>query len=390
MKRGVVMHAYLDNSATTRPFDEVIEYMQEMMRFHYGNPSSMHRVGIDAEIRIKEIRKQIMKSLKAPEGEVVFTSGGTEANNLAIFGSTSLLKKRKPHIVCVSTEHKSVLAPIKELEASGHTVTYLEVDAFGKVDPKAVMDAVTEQTGLVSMMYINNETGALQPVELVGKALKKLKEPPVFHVDAVQAYGKITVDVNRACIDLLSASGHKIHGPKGIGFLFLKKGIRLKPQIFGGGQQNDLRPGTENTYAIYGLSKAIELNFEKLAENELYLRALKMKFMSMIKDQIPNCIVHSELNDAPHIVNVSFPGIRGEVLLHSLESVGVFVSTGSACNSKNKLYSHVLTAMGLSHALMESAIRFSFSIMNTEEEVEYAVTQVKTHYESLYQIIKGR
>lgn len=384
------MHAYLDNSATTKPYDEVIDYMSEMMKFHYGNPSSMHRIGVDAELKIKQIKQSILKSLHVTDGEILFTSGGTEANNLAILGTAGIIQKRRPEVITIVTEHKSVLAPMKVLEERGHTVTYVSVDARGRVDVESVLAAITPRTGLISMMMVNNETGTIQPIEALCKALKKLKEPPVLHVDAVQAYGKMPIELKRLGIDLLTASGHKIHGPKGIGFLYVKKGVRLNPIIFGGGQQHDIRPGTENTYGIYGLSKAVDLQFSDLKGRMAYMNGLKARFMDRMAQAVPEAVCHSVLEDAPHIVNMSFPGIRGEVLLHQLESQGVFVSTGSACNSKNKQYSHVLQAMGLTQPQMESAIRFSFSVMNTESEIDYAVEQVKGAYESLYAIIKGR
>lgn len=386
------MIAYLDNSATTKSFEEVIEIMSDSMRHRYGNPSSLHKMGVVAEQEIKACKKTILRNLGNPDGEVIFTSGGTESNNLAILGAGRWLSKRKKQIITSKTEHKSVLEAFKCLENEGYEVVYLPVDGFGAIRVEQVLEAITEQTALVSLMYVNNETGIIQPVEALAKALKKLKNPPLLHVDAVQAFGKIRVDAKKLGIDLLSGSGHKIHGPKGIGFLYIKKGVQLKPLVYGGGQQLDIRPGTENTYGIIGLEKATTLIFENFD--------IKMKNMEMRRDRLRDGILASvseavvntplDMPTAPHILHMSFPDIRGEVLLHALETSGVYVSIGSACNSKVKKYSHVLEAMHKSTALKEGAVRFSLSVETTDEEIEYAIVQVVQQYQSLHEIIKGK
>lgn len=386
------MKAYLDNSATTRPYDEVIEAMSEAMKNRFGNPSSLHRMGIEAENDIKSCKKTILKALGNPDGDILFTSGGTESNNLAILGTARRLSKRKNHVVTSVTEHKSVIEAFKVLESEGYEVTWLPVDQYGVVSAEEALAAITEKTALISLMWVNNETGVIQPIEAIAKGLKKLKQPPVFHVDAVQAFGKLKIDLKRTGIDLLTGSGHKIHGPKGIGFLYLKKGMQLKPLVYGGGQQMDLRPGTENTYGIVGLESAVNRSFEDFEGKMTVMAALRDKLRAGVMSALPLVVANTPLDlpIAPHILHLSFPDIRGEVMLHALETDGVFVSIGSACNSKVKKYSHVLEAMNLSTSHKEGAVRFSLSTETTEAEIEYAVEQVVKHYTSLFEIIKGR
>ena len=386
------MNAYLDNSATTRPYDEVIEAMAEAMKNRFGNPSALHKMGVEAENDIKACKKVLLKSLGNPEGDVLFTSGGTESNNLAILGTARRLMKRKPHIVTSMTEHKSVLESFKALESEGCRVTYLPVDANGLVSAEAVLAAVSDETALVSLMWVNNETGIIQPIEAVSKGLKKLKNPPIFHVDAVQAYGKLKIDLKRINIDLLTGSGHKIHGPKGIGFLYFRKGVQLKPLVYGGGQQMDLRPGTEIPLALLACSVAIEKTFEDFDAKALHMATLREKLREGIMTALPMVSANTPVDFpiAPHVLHLSFPDIRGEVLLHALETEGIYVSIGSACNSKVKKYSHVLEAMKLSTSHKEGAVRFSLSTASTEEEIQYAIEQVKRHYTLLHDIIKGR
>ncbi len=386
------MKAYLDNSATTRPYDEVIEAMSEAMKNRYGNPSALHKMGIEAENDIKSCKKAVIRALGNPDGEILFTSGGTESNNLAILGTARRLAKRKNHIITSVTEHKSVLEAFKVLESEGYQVTWLPVSHEGVVSAEAVLAAVTDQTALISIMWVNNETGVIQPIEEIAKGLKKLKQPPIFHVDAVQAFGKLKIDLKRVGIDLLTGSGHKIHGPKGIGFLYLKKGLQLKPLVYGGGQQMDLRPGTENTYGIVGLESAVNKSFEDFEAKLVHMAGLREKLRVGIMSALPLVVANTpkDLPTAPHVLHLSFPDIRGEVLLHAMETDGVYVSIGSACNSKVKKYSHVLEAMKLSTSHKEGAVRFSLSTETTEVEIEYAIEQVVKHYTSLFEIIKGR
>lgn len=386
------MIAYLDNSATTKPFEEVIELISDGMRHRYGNPSSLHKMGVVAEQEIKSCKKTILKNLGNPDGEVIFTSGGTESNNLAILGASRWLFKRKKQIITSQTEHKSVLEAYKCLENEGFEVIYLPVDEFGLVQIEQILSAITEKTALISLMCVNNETGVIQPIEGLAKALKKLKQPPLLHVDGVQAFGKIRVDVKKLGIDLFSGSGHKIHGPKGIGFLYVAKGVQLKPLIYGGGQQLDIRPGTENTYGIMGLEKATQLIFDDFESKMTAMDQLKNRLREGIAQAIPEAVFNTpkDTSTAPHILHVSFPDIRGEVLLHALETQGIYVSIGSACNSKVKKYSHVLEAMGKSTSLKEGAVRFSLSVETSSEEIEYAIETVSKEYQSLREIIKGK
>jgi cysteine desulfurase len=387
-----VLKVYLDNSATTKPYEEVVEVMSAAMRNRYGNPSALHKMGIEAENDIKSCKKAILKTLNNPDGEIIFTSGGTESNNLAILGTARRLNKRKDHIITSKTEHKSVLEAFKTLEEEGYSVTWLSVDDKGLVDPIAVINAVTEQTALISLMMVNNETGIIQPVEQIAKELKKLKNPPIFHVDAVQAYGKVKIDLKRTGIDLLTGSGHKIHGPKGIGFLYIRKGIQLKPLIFGGGQQLDIRPGTENTFGIIGLEAAVLKTFEDFVVKNESMGQLRDFLRTEIQRLVPEVITNTPIDAdvAPHILHLSFPDIRGEVLLHALETDGVYVAIGSACNSKIKKYSHVLEAMRLSTSHKEGAVRFSLSSETSKSDIDYAVEKIVKNYKLLHNIIKGR
>jgi cysteine desulfurase len=386
------VNVYLDNSSTTKPYEEVIEVMMEAMKNRYGNPSALHKMGIEVELQIKSCKKTILKVLNNPEGEIIFTSGGTEANNLAILGAARRLGKRKNHIITSKTEHKSVLEAFKVLEAEGFKITWLSVDQNGSIDFQELMSAITDQTALISLMWVNNETGIIQPIEEIAKALKQIKAPPLFHVDAVQGFGKVRIDLKRLGIDLLTASAHKIHGPKGIGFLYIKKGVQVSPQIYGGGQQNGIRPGTENTYGIAGFEKAVQKTFEDFEASNERMAHLRDQLRDAILLEIPNVGLNTskECLNAPHILHMSFPDIRGEVLLHALETDGIYVSIGSACNSKVKKYSHVLEAMKLSTSHKEGAVRFSLSAETTIEEIDYAAKAIVKNYKQLYEIIKGR
>lgn len=386
------MIAYLDNSSTTKPHQDVINAMVEAMSIQYGNPSALHKLGIAAEQEIKQTKKKILQQLNGGDGEVVFTSGGTEANNLAILGTARRTAKRLNHIITSKTEHKSVLEAFKALEKEGFDITWINVDRTGYVNPQDVISAITPQTALISLMLVNNETGVVQPVEVISKALKQLKTPPLLHVDAVQAFGKLRIDVKRLGIDLLTISGHKINGPKGIGALYIRKGVHLQPLFYGGGQQMDIRPGTENTYGIVGLGKAVDITFRDFQDSIDRMARLRDHLRLGLQTALPEVVVNTPCgaSTAPHILHVSFPDIRGEVLLHELESQGVFVSIGSSCNSKSKKYSHVLEAMKLSPVLKEGAVRFSLGMETTAEEVDYAIKTVVDAYTSLKAIIRGR
>ncbi len=383
------MEAYLDNSATTKSSEEVIEIMVKALREYYGNPSSLHRKGVEVEKLIKTARKQVARALGVKDEEIIFTSGGTEANNIAILGVIEGNKRKGNRIITSRIEHPSVLNVFKSLEARGFEVIYIDVDEWGKIDLKQLHEAITENTLMISLMHVNNEVGTIQPIEEVGKILQRLESRPIFHVDAIQSFGKLKLNLGRLGIDLLSISGHKIHGPKGIGAMFVRKGMKISPLFLGGSQETGIRSGTENVPGILGLGVAAEKIWEDMSTNQEHLIGLKNRFIGQIKNEIPNIKVNGlEGNEgAPHILNVSFMGIRGEVLLHSLEQDGIYVSTGSACSSKKNSQSHVLKAMKLKNDEIEGAIRFSFSYNNTMDEVDYAIEGLKRHVEELRKIM---
>jgi len=379
------MKTYLDNGATTVVSANVIEKMNDVFGTLYGNPSSMHHMGVEVEKLIKEAKKVIAKGIRCTPEELIFTSGGTESNNLAIQGY--LKQSRKKHIITTCIEHPSVLSVFQNFEEQGYEVTYLKVNNQGHIDLKDLEASLKEETALVSVMYVNNEIGTIQDLSAISKIIKKHSNA-VFHVDAVQALGKVECHVKKHGVDMMTVSSHKIHGPMGVGALFIKKGIKISPLFIGGGQQKTIRPGTENAPGVVGFSIACLDAFEHLKENQLHLYELRDYFISKVLE-IPQAKLNGQ-SDAPHIVNISFPNMRGEVLLHVLESKGIYVSTGSACASKNKSYSHVLEAIGLDEKHMEGAIRFSFSKYTTKEELDYAIETLKTSIEDLDAIIKGR
>ena len=378
------MQIYLDNSATTKPYKEVVEKMIFALENDYANPSSLHKKGLEVEKNIKKIREDIARTLGVKEKEIYFTSGGTESNNSIIRG---VLDKRKNHIITTKIEHPSVLDTIKTLEKEGIEVTYLDVDSEGKIDIDSLKSSIKENTILVSVMHVNNEVGSIQPISEVGKYLKTLKEKVYFHVDAVQSFGKINFKPSKYNIDFMSVSGHKIHGPKGIGFMYIKENSKVKPLFTGGGQECGFRSGTENIPGIYGLGEAIRITNENLDKNIQKIDSLKNLLKSEILNNIENVKINSPEDGVCHILNVSFLGVKGEVLLHYLEQKDIYVSTGSACSSKKK-GSHVLNAMNLSKDEIEGAIRFSLSCFNTEEEILETVKILESSVEDLRFIIK--
>lgn len=372
------MEAYFDNAATTRVYPEVQAVVDRMMTEDFGNPSSLHRVGIDAEQCVKEAQAAIARILRADPKEVYFTSGGTESNNWALFGTARAAKRRGKHITISSIEHAAVASPARALEEMGFEVTRIGVDGQGYVDPQAVADAVREDTILVSMMAVNNEIGTIEPVKEIAELVKKKNPDTVMHVDAIQAFGKIPVRPGRSRIDLLSVSGHKIHGPKGTGILYIKEGTKIMPLIFGGGQQNDMRSGTDNVPGIAGLALAAQMVCGAMTENAMRMDHLRKLLADGAEEACGAVINGPELSDAaPHIINLSFPGIRSEVLLHALEDKGIYVSAGSACSSHRHSESATLTAIGLPKERIDSAVRFSFCEQNTPEQVIYAIGVLK-------------
>lgn len=374
------MEVYLDNAATTKPYDSVRKIMLETLDSEYGNPSSMHGMGVRAERYVKEAAEVIARSLKADPKEIIFTSGGTESNNLAIIGTALALKRRGNHIITTVIEHPSVHNPLFFLEENGYRVSYIPVDAQGRVKEEELLEAVGEDTILVSLMYVNNEVGSVQQLGELSRKIKE-KNPQVYiHADAIQAFGKFKIYPAREGIDLLSASGHKIHGPKGVGFLYVNSKVKIKPVLFGGGQQKGMRSGTENVPGIAGLGQAVKECFSGQEERMLRLYDLKEYFISLIEEiegTYVNCIGEDLRNTAPHIVSVSFEGIKSEVLLHALEDKGIYVSAGSACASNHPGLSGTLKAVGIRKDLLDSTLRFSFSGFTGREEIIKTVESLK-------------
>lgn len=364
------MEVYFDNSATTRPYDEVIDSIVYTMKNYYGNPSSAHKLGLMAEIKMNESRDIIGKTLNCTKDEIVFTSGGSESNNFLIRGFI----KEGNEVITTKIEHPSILNICKNLEETGIKVTYLDVDESGKVDLAQLEKSITKNTRIVSIMHVNNEIGVLQNIEEIGTLIKEKSSRIKLHVDAVQSYGKYKIDVQKAKIDLLSASGHKIHGPRGIGFAYIRRGLIPKPLIFGGGQEKNFRSGTENLAGMIGFAKAAEIIYKDNYNKFRKVVNLKEYFINKI-EEIENIKVNSPLREdfSPYVVSISFIGIRAEVLLHLLEEENIFVSMGSACHSKNTKDSHVLKAIGLKDNEIKGNIRFSFNEFNTKEEVDYTI-----------------
>ena len=372
------MEAYLDNSATTPVSQGVKEIVIKTMMEDYGNPSSMHMKGVEAERYLRQAKEILAKILKVNEKEILFTSGGTESNNLALIGIANANHRAGKHIITTSVEHASVLNTVKYLEEQGFEVTWLPVDEHGHIRLEDLEAALREDTILVSMMYVNNEIGALEPVEEAAKLIHQKNPKTIFHVDAIQAFGKYRIYPKRQGIDALSVSGHKIHGPKGTGFLYVSEKVKIKPIIFGGGQQKGMRSGTDNVPGIAGLAEAAKECYENLDEKIDRLYALKERFVKQI-EELDDVKVNGRTgrDSAPHIVSVSFRDVRSEVLLHALEEKGIYVSAGSACSSNKPAVSHTLKSMGVEKDLLGSTIRFSFCFETTEEETDYCVRELR-------------
>lgn len=366
---------YFDNGATTRTFPEVREIMSEVMDIEYGNPSSMHRKGYQAEQYVKEAGEILARSLKVEPKEIYFTSGGTEANNMALIGAAMANKRSGKHIISTCIEHASVYNPLGFLEEEGFEVTYLPVDQRGIVDPEQLQAALRPDTILVSIMCVNNEIGAVEPVAEIGQRIKKYNPEIIFHTDCIQAYGKMKCFPKKWKVDLLSVSGHKIHGPKGVGFLYVKEGTKIKPIIWGGNQQSGMRSGTENVPGIAGLGCAARIVYTDHKEKTEHIRQVKDHFIERVMNELTE--VKNNSGEAPHIASISFPGVRSEVLLHALEEKGIYVSAGSACSSNKPQISGTLKGIGLDKTHYESTLRFSFCIDNTLEEADACVEALK-------------
>ena len=372
------MEAYFDNSATTRVYDSVADIMVKVMKEDYGNAAAKHMKGVEAERYIREAREEIAKSLKVKEKEIIFTSGGTESNNMALIGTALANRRAGNHLITTCIEHASIYNTMSFLEEQGFRVTYLPVDHNGIVSPDALREAICGETILVSVMYVNNEMGAVEPIEEIGKIIKEKKPGAYFHVDAIQAYGKYVIRPKRQGIDLLSVSGHKIHGPKGVGFLYMDERVKIKPLIYGGGQQKGLRSGTENVPGCAGLGAAVKEVYRDHEAKVEKLYALKDRLVSgLSKMEGVTVLGLTGRDSAPQIVSAAFAGVRAEVLLHALEDRGVYVSSGSACSSTHPGVSGTLRGIGLKAELLDSVLRFSFGLFNTEDEVDYCLAQLQ-------------
>ncbi len=390
------MEAYLDNSATTRCTEGVRDVVVRAMTEDYGNPSSQHGKGVEAERILREARETLAATLKVSEKEIYFTSGATESNNWAIIGAAMANRRAGMHLITTAIEHAAVLEPMAYLEKQGFRVTYLPVDAKGHINLRDLEEALCEETILVSIMYVNNEIGTIEPIAEAGKLIKAHNPRTLFHVDAVQAYGKLEIRPKKLGVDLLSVSAHKIHGPKGVGFLYVNEKTKLQPMMLGGGQQKGMRSGTDNVPGAAGLAEAAREAYTQLGQSTEQLLKLKKRMIDGLKTlsksdaepvkrgetagkpdaQKPCIVIHSEEGDksAPHIVSAAFPGVRSEVLLHALEERGIYVSAGSACTTNKKVpVSGVLKELHLPKELAESTLRFSFSRFTTEEEIDYCL-----------------
>ena len=365
---------YLDNSATTRVYKEAADEAYSAMTEFYGNPSSLHNKGIEAERIMEDARKKIAAALGADGGELVFTSGGTEANNLAVIGGALAKKRRGNRVVISAYEHDSVMRAGKYLSENGFDVVWLSPNERGEITPEAVFEAVNEKTVLVSVMLVNNEVGAVNPIAQLSAAAKRKNPDTVFHCDAVQAFCKMPFRADKLGADLVTVTAHKIGGPKGVGALWIKKGARVLPLHFGGEQEKEIRPGTEALPLIAAFGKAAEISKNSLPEFQKKMEELKNLLLDGIKDE-PGILLNSKEGALPGIVNISVPGIRSEIMLHFLESRGIYVSSGSACAQGAK--SHVLKAMGYPPERIDSALRISFGRENTPKDVEELLSAIK-------------
>lgn len=376
------MEVYLDNSATTRAYDCVGDLVRRVMCQDYGNPSSMHAKGVQAEHYIKETKEILAKLLKVKDKEIVFTSGGTESDNLALIGAARANRRRGNHLITSSIEHPAILNTMRYLEEEeDFRVTFLPVDRYGRVKLDALQEALCPETILVSIMYVNNEVGSVQPIRQAADMVKAYNKDILFHVDAVQGFGKYRIYPKKEKIDMLTLSGHKIHGPKGTGALYIGEQVKIKPIVFGGEQQKNIRSGTENVPGIAGLGLAAKTIYDGLEEKVDRMRALKARFIDGVQ-KLDDITIHGLYDEtsAPHIISVGFAGVRSEVLLHALEEKGIYVSSGSACASNHPAISGVLKGIGAQKEYLDATLRFSMSEFTTEEEIDYTL-------ETLYNLV---
>jgi len=364
------MEAYFDNSATTPVYPEVRDLVVKLMEEDYGNPSSLHLKGVKAAGYIKNARERLARLMKVQPKEIVFTSGGTESNNMALIGGALANRRAGNKIITTSVEHASVGSTVDFLKDMGFEVVRIGVDSRGLIDEQQLIDAVDDDTIIVSVMYVNNEIGAVMPIQDLVKRVKEKNPSVLIHVDAIQAFGKYTIYPGRMGIDMMSISSHKFHGPKGVGALYIRDRVKVKPIIYGGGQQSGMRSGTENVPGIAGMVLAAEMTYNDLDAKVEHMRQLKEHLIGELT-QIED--VYSNSGDAPHIASITFKGVRSEVMLHALEERGVYVSSGSACSSNKHSVSSTLKSIGLPQEKLESTLRFSLSPENTMDQVDYAV-----------------
>lgn len=369
------MEIYLDNSATTMCYPDVAELTNTIMTQDYGNPSSMHHKGLVAERYIRSATEKIAATLRADTSEILFTSGGTESDNLALIGTARANMRMGKHLITTRIEHPAILETMKYLESEGFEITYLPVDKNGIVRLEDLENALRSDTILVSMMYVNNEIGAVEPIAEAGALIKRVNPRTIFHVDAVQGYGKFRICPKNMGIDLMSVSGHKIHGPKGVGFLYIRSGVKISPITYGGGQQKGMRSGTENVPGIAGLARAAEEIYSDFDKENAKMRDLKNYFVQTLSKKLEDIRFNGKTNEesAPHIISVSIRGVRAEVLLHALEDKEIYVSAGSACASNRPHVSETLKAIQLENELLESTLRLSISVFTTKEQMDYTI-----------------
>jgi len=381
---------YLDNCSTTKPRLEVIETIKNTMIDDFGNPSSLHKLGINAEKILNKSRETVAAFLSCNPSEIYFTSGGTESNNIAIQGVLKAKKRNGKHIITTKLEHPSVLSVIKTYEREGYEVTYLNNDDFGRIDISELENSIRKDTILVSIIHVNNEIGVIQDLKKINQVIREKNSNIHFHVDGVQSFGKTNLKLNEISVDSFSFSAHKIHGPKGIGGLYLKNKTRIDPLIFGGNQEKGLRSGTENIPAIAGFGKAVEILNNNLSYEKSEVNKIKLSFANFFQNNIDDIRINSLLDNtgSSYILSVSFKDVRSEVLLHMLEDKDIYISTGSACSSKSSKKSHVLKAIGLDDNLIEGTIRLCFSYENIENDLELVMNEIKKNVEYIRKIIR--
>lgn len=383
------MEIYLDNSATTKTSEEVNARMMEVLRNSYANPSSLHRLGMNAEKVFTEAKEELAGCLSCSSSEVYITSGGTESINTAILGYLRAAKRRGRHIICTGVEHPAVYETVKFAESEGYEADILGVDSSGCISLDEFENRLRDDTVLVCVMHVNNEVGTVMPIERLKTIMKKKANDAALFVDAVQSFGKLAIKPDKMGIDMLAASAHKIHGPKGCGLLYVRKGLRVLPIMHGGHQQGNLRSGTENVFGAAGFAAAASAAYKNIDENYEHVLKLRNRLYAAISENIENVVLNGAQDALPYILNVSFAGIKAEILLHTLESRGIYISTGSACSSNAPAPSRTLMCMGRSKKEIEGAVRFSFSRHNTPEQIDYTAEVLKQEVENIRKYVRG-